>query len=203
MKCFVCNKDFHAPPSAIKRGTKCCSVECRNKARKGSNSGSKHYNWQGGEIVKSCLVCKKDFTVKREQEKRTGAKFCSLNCRSIYNVRYKHGSINTDIERIIEKILIGLKIYYRKQVSIDGIALVDFLVDTNKIIQCDGDYWHSLPLTIERDKRQDAYLRTHGYTILRLKGSEIKKQKQLCIDKINSILTVENRADNVGLRGNQ
>jgi very-short-patch-repair endonuclease len=51
--------------------------------------------------------------------------------------------------------------------------------------------------------RQDTYLSQHGYSVLRLLGSEIKKQKESCIGKIKTFLTVENRADNVGLRGNQ
>lgn len=203
IKCAVCGVEFETSPSCIKRNKQYCCYDCYNQARKGKTAGEKHYNWQGGKITKICITCNREFRVKREQEIRTGAKFCSLNCRSIYNVRYNHGSQNTDIEKITENILTKLGVEHQKQVPIDGVALVDFLIDNNKIIQCDGDYWHSLPLTKERDNKQDAYLCQHGYRILRLKGSEIKKRKVFCIDKIKTFLTVENKADNVGQKGNQ
>jgi very-short-patch-repair endonuclease len=112
----------------------------------------------------------------------------------------------TDIEKITEKILLENNIPFQKQAPISNIAVVDFLLDGNKIIQCDGDYWHSLPLTRERDKRQEAYFCRHGYRLLRLKGSEIKKMKSQCIERIKAfagdlIIEVEVRAHNVGRKG--
>lgn len=198
--CAVCGEEFTTFPSAVKRGVRCCSSACRNVARIGRNAGEKNYQWQGGPVKRVCTVCSRDFYVKREQIRRTGAKFCSLNCRSIYNVRYKHGSQSTDIENITEELLIRIGVPYQKQVPIDNIALVDFLLPSKKIIQCVGDYWHSLPLTRERDERQDRYFAEHGYVVLRLRGSEIKKNRSYCLENIKR-LTVENRADNVGLKG--
>jgi len=178
--CVHCGKPFIVSPSTVKRGKKYCSRACYNQNRTGLTSGDKHYNWKGGEITKSCIVCKNDFHARRDQIRRTGAKFCSYNCRSIYNVRYNHGSQNTDIENIIESSLLRLNIPHKKQVAIDGIALVDFLLPGKNIIQCDGDYWHSLPETKERDVRQDASLSLNGYTVLRLRGSAIKKNLPDC-----------------------
>jgi len=199
--CPVCGNEFLTFQSAVKRGTKCCSNQCRNTIRKGTTGGQKHYNWNGGKIKKQCLVCQKEFSVKREQEKRTGAKFCSFSCRSIYNVRYNHGSQSTDIENITEKMLIDLGALYEKQVSISGVALVDFMLPGKKIIQCDGDYWHSLPETAQRDKKQNQYFIDNGYLVLRLLGSKIKKSPGECRNRISKYLTVENRADGVGLGG--
>lgn len=187
ISCLNCGKNFMVSPSTARRGKKYCSMDCYNKNRNGLVSGEKHYNWQGGKIIKKCIVCKNEFSVKREQEKRTGAKFCSESCRSIYNVRYKHGSSNTDIEKIIESSLLKLQIQYEKQIPIDGVALVDFLLKNKNIIQCDGDYWHSLPTTRDRDQRQDNYLRSVGYTVLRLPGSLIKKNLALCENKIMTL----------------
>lgn len=200
--CLVCHKTFTAPPSVLKRGKKYCSLKCSDSVRKGKNAGEKNYGWKGGDVTKKCIVCQKEFKARRDQVRKTGAKFCSLNCRSIYNVRYNHGSQNTDIENIIETSLLKLNIPYEKQVAIEGIALVDFLLPNKNIIQCDGDYWHSLPATKARDERQDYYLWFRGYTVLRLRGSIIKKNLQFCEDTILA-LTVENRADNVGIRGNR
>lgn len=199
--CPVCGKEFETFPSAVKRGAKFCSMVCRNTVRKGATAGEKHYAWNGGKIERICEVCGDKFSVKREQIRRTGAKFCSLNCRSIFNVRHNHGKNSTDIENKIEVLLQKIGVSYEKQVALHGIALVDFLLPNQKIIQCDGDYWHSLPLTKERDCRQDAQLKMRGYEILRLLGSEIKHNIDDCEREILRILTVENRADGVGRQG--
>jgi very-short-patch-repair endonuclease len=198
--CENCGKSFLVSPITVKRGRKYCSRACYNKHNGVLIKGDKHYNWCGGKKEKTCIVCQKKFYVKKEQEKRTGAKFCSLRCSSFYNVRYNHGSKNTDIENIIEKTLLKLNIPYEKQVVINGIALVDFLLPNKNIIQCDGDYWHALPITKARDERQDIALTINGYTVLRLLGSHIKKQLQDC-ERLILALTVENRADNVGQKG--
>lgn len=79
----------------------------------------------------------------------------------------------TDIELIVEATLQELGIEYKSQKQI-GRWRVDFYVPSeNLVIECDGDYWHSIPEVQERDSRKDAYLTQQGYNILRLLGSQI------------------------------
>lgn len=42
--CLGCGKSFHVPPTAVKRGVKCCSSACRDR------SGDKNPKWRGGEF---------------------------------------------------------------------------------------------------------------------------------------------------------
>jgi hypothetical protein len=51
----------------------------------------------------------------------------------------------------------------------------------NKIIEFDGDYWHSNPEQIYRDNLRDEYLISKGYEILRVKEGEYKKDKESII----------------------
>lgn len=183
--CAVCGKQFNCYPSALKHHPVLyCSRVCSGIGLSKTHRGENHHNWNGGKKVKKCVVCGIEFQVKPEQEKRTGAKYCSLNCRSIYNVRHKHNNKATDIENIIENILIQHGISYQKQVPIGGMALVDFLLEGHKIIECDGDYWHNLPKTKARDLQKDKYFSENNYKVLRLKGEEIKKCTDKCRDAI-------------------
>jgi hypothetical protein len=53
----------------------------------------------------------------------------------------------------------------------------------NKIIEFDGDYWHSKPEQIEKDILRDKYLISKGYNILRVKESDYKNDKEKIINE--------------------
>jgi hypothetical protein len=60
----------------------------------------------------------------------------------------------------------------------------------NKIIEFDGDYWHSKPDQIERDRLRDEYLTGKGYEVLRIKEGEYKLNKgkiiNECVEFLNN-----------------
>ena len=74
-----------------------------------------------------------------------------------------------------------------KQVPIEGIALVDFLLPNKIIVQCDGDYWHSKEKNKAKDISQDTVLGFKGYKVYRFWEHEIKKSAINCIKKIYEI----------------
>ena len=100
----------------------------------------------------------------------------------------KNPKHNTDIERAVKSFLGENKIWHKQQSYIKGIAVVDFLLKNKKIIQCDGDYWHSLPGRKQRDNNQDFSLRFRGYKVLRLRGSDIKNHWRKCRNSILSFV---------------
>jgi hypothetical protein len=59
---------------------------------------------------------------------------------------------------------------------------VDFKID-NKIIEFDGDYWHSKKEQIKKDKLRDTYLNKKGYTIKRIKESDYKNNKEKIVNE--------------------
>lgn len=61
-----------------------------------------------------------------------------------------------------------------------NIIEVDFKYK-NKIIEFDGDYWHSKPEQIEKDILRDKYLISKGYQVLRIKEIDYKNDKEKII----------------------
>ena len=87
----------------------------------------------------------------------------------------------TSIEIAVQEILDILNIEYEAQKPI-GKYIADFYIPAqNLIIECDGDYWHSLPDVKKRDKQKDKYLRKQGYTVKRLPEKVIKNDKHAAV----------------------
>lgn len=74
--------------------------------------------------------------------------------------------------------------FVRQQV-IDGLWVVDAIVPGARIvIECDGEYWHSLPEMVERDKRKDRYLKSKGYKVFRFPEAAIHADVKGCVQRI-------------------
>jgi very-short-patch-repair endonuclease len=94
---------------------------------------------------------------------------------------------STSIERKVYEELKNRGLLFEKQKLINGKFLVDvYIPSLNLIIECDGDYWHSLDRVIKRDKTKNAYLTKCGYNILHLTETEINKDTKIAIERIYS-----------------
>jgi Protein of unknown function (DUF559) len=71
----------------------------------------------------------------------------------------------------------------------------DFInVSTKKVIEFDGEYWHSVKnknytFIIEKDKNREIDLNNNGYKLLRIKENDYKNDKQGTIQKCINFLT--------------
>ena len=80
----------------------------------------------------------------------------------------------TSIEKKVYDELKARGLLFERQKLINGKFIVDaYIPSLNLIIEADGDYWHSLPKQIKRDKSKDAYLKKCGFNLLRMTGTEI------------------------------
>ena len=61
------------------------------------------------------------------------------------------------------------------------LGVADFFVFPHIIIECDGNYWHSLPEHKIRDSRNTAYLQSQGFKVFRFMESEINKNVNACV----------------------
>ena len=60
--------------------------------------------------------------------------------------------------------------------NIGNVGVPDFVSEERKIIiECDGDYWHSKPKQIIKDKSKTAYYRKLGYTVFRIPEHDINE----------------------------
>lgn len=83
---------------------------------------------------------------------------------------------DTSIELKVKKQLEDNNINFIHPWNLEPYYQCDFFVPSmNLIIECDGDYWHSLPKTQRTDKSKNTYAKNKGYNMLRLPEHIIKK----------------------------
>ena len=155
-------------------------------------------------IIKKCLFCKKGMegkpgvTLKR--------KYCSIECQhnsvkgktleQIYgdeksinmresfvkngiNMQRKQGGKPSKGELKVKKYLKDNNIKFIHQYPYK-LGIADFyLSNKHLIIQCYGEYWHSKPDYIKRDKLQNSWLNDNGYKGLIILSEDINKSNNL------------------------
>lgn len=179
--CEICKKEFSVYISQYANGRrKYCSVKCKNKRDK---TNEKNPNWRGGKITRTCKMCGEEFKTIIAIVKYGYGKYCSHSCKARWIIKHIKNK-DTKIERLIEEALMKHNIPYKKQYCVEKIAVVDFYLPNKVIIQCDGNYWHSLKENIKRDMNQDFILRFKGYKIYRFTETQINKSPSWCIKQI-------------------
>jgi very-short-patch-repair endonuclease len=113
-------------------------------------------------------------------------RFCSKSCAIYHNqsLRPANPTSNTSIERAIQGLLVGLDINFETHWRFNGFSADIYLPDYNKAIECDGDYWHSQPLTKQTDARKSKAFYSANIPVLHLTESEIVKELKVCKQKI-------------------
>lgn len=95
---------------------------------------------------------------------------------------------DTKIEKKMENFLIYNSVLYVKQHKYK-LGIADFwLPEYNVIIECDGDYWHSLPRIVKRNKIQNKWLESNDYIVLRFTETQINKDWEFVRTSINDVL---------------
>jgi very-short-patch-repair endonuclease len=85
----------------------------------------------------------------------------------------------TSIEELMYRELERRNVPFAKQQVVDGLYLVDaIIIGPRIVIECDGEYWHSLPGALERD------LQSRGYIVLRFSEAVLNTDIQSCGQKV-------------------
>lgn len=177
---------YHASMSASGRVTLACKVCGKEFERLTSRQGEYcSYTCMGFDdrtrITKTCEVCGKEYEAIPSRAEQS--RYCSDSCRqhgwgeTVRKYIGKRGPTSIEVKLAVALAELGID-FTPEQVI--GRWVVDFaLSDGRTIIEADGDYWHSLPQSIARDVRKDAYLIHHGYTVLHITESEINNATSL------------------------
>ena len=177
-KTCSCGKVFKIK-KANKDKTKFCSQRCYWTALKGRPVKTEPTK----RVEKKCEICPTHFTSYISQKRR----FCGPSCRGVYAASRSKKS-DTSIERIIESVLVELKIDFTKQHQLPN-SLPDFFVPAYRLaIYADGDYWHSLPQNKARDTYVNRKLPALGYTVLRFSETLIKKDRPAVLQCVGSVV---------------
>lgn len=101
---------------------------------------------------------------------------------------------DTKPEKLFESLLMSNNITYQKQFLIQFGSIkagkrfrhcYDFYLPTaNLLVEIDGDYWHSLPESIQRDKLCEDIAEQKGFQIIRFKQSYLETNYKECVSVI-------------------
>lgn len=101
------------------------------------------------------------------------------------------GFVESPIEEYLFQALVahGLDKHCRPQFEI-GKKRVDFAFPIARLaVECDGkQYHHTEQQQIEKDQERDKYLARKGWRVLHIEGLAIRRNIDLCIEKINEHL---------------
>lgn len=124
-----------------------------------------------------------------------------INCWSeeiltkIKDARAKQVFLNTDtsIELIMKAALDGADIIYEHPFIFHKYYNIDFAIPELRIaIECDGDYFHSLPRNQRFDIRKQLFLTKHRWSWVRFSESLIKSNIEKCVEFIK-IMIINNK----------
>jgi len=159
----------------VKRSTDKTHQITREKYAKGE---LQPWNKGIGDVIIKCANCGKEFKSLRCKKR----KYCSHKCVLQAIARKRKSSLELMIEKNLKSLNLNFKPQYKYN---NGRWIADFyLPDYKLFIECDGDYWHSLPERKKVDIEKDAWIIANGYNILRLGETLIRKEIDKCIKKI-------------------
>jgi len=98
----------------------------------------------------------------------------------------------TSIELKVKEQLDSFGVEYEEQKEFgNGKYFVDFYIPMfNIVVECDGDYWHSLPNMKKRDEIRDKWFESMGIITIRIPEFAIKRDTKYIIKNLIRIFTV-------------
>ncbi len=123
-----------------------------------------------------------------ESRKKLWAKNRDSMLRQVADARQNISFDATSIEVAIANALYSLGIQFESQKSTYPWRLDFYCEELSLAIECDGDYWHNLPVNQAKDARRDRDLAGHGIRVLHLTETDIKHNLQGCLNSIISTI---------------
>ncbi len=154
--CVTCGTVFNARPSA-----KYCSRKCQQDGRPECPKR------RVPRITVKCIECGKTFQKLQCQINSGRGRTCSKACRAHYSNRVQ-GKKPSGAESRFFDACIQSGAELQLQVRIGPYCVDAFSSQKRIVFEFDGEYWHSLPRAIRRDQQKDKFLKSLGYTVIRI-----------------------------------
>lgn len=186
-KCQTCNIEFKAIQNKIKKGWDIyCSLKCRklssetrqkiiliNKTRDYSNIKLPQA-FKLGHVPWNKDKKHSQETIDKIRQKRIKQQFLKAD---------------TSIEKKMKEALRRNGLKFEEQYNLDNKFLIDIAIPELKIaIECDGEYWHSLPRNQHVDKQKQIHCDKYGWQLLRFTDKEINTKLDDCINIIFNMI---------------
>ncbi|WP_456762972.1 endonuclease domain-containing protein [Bradyrhizobium sp. USDA 4011] len=168
--CANCGAPFHRKGTA----TRFCSRRCYGL----SKAGNPIANRQSPPRLGSCIECTNcgDAVWRKPSAIRSNV-FCSRSCSNSHNLNLfstRSASAPTSLERILYDALSTLGLTFERQRRIGRFVVDAYLPTEGVAIEVDGEYWHSRPENIERDKRKDDAFRGYNIPLVRISEAQAR-----------------------------
>ena len=175
--CPQCGQAFRPPW----KNQKYCSREC---ASKNSNIGRIIKGRPRIRVEATCTICGKKCLVP--PYRALHFKACSQKCSTM--IARLAAKTVSKLEFKMQDIMVkaGLSAIHQYKI---GFYMVDFAFAQQKVvIECDGDYWHSLPNNMANDRRKNTYLTRQGWCVIHLPEHKINSVPGECLQLIQEAL---------------
>ncbi|WP_407636497.1 endonuclease domain-containing protein [Deinococcus phoenicis] len=153
---------------------KYCSRECASRG-KAIVRGSSHPLYS--RVPRVCERCGSTFHAKPAKLTLGEGRFCSRQCVGAYSAALQGGR-RSSIEVAIEAELVRQGVPFESQKQFRWYTVDFYLPHLRLVLECDGDYWHSRPQQVAKDRKKDAWLSGCGERIVRLTETEIRASPQ-------------------------
>lgn len=153
LKCGTCG-DLFGVDFTRRATARFCSEACRDRRHR-------------SELVAcTCRECGEGFSVKEWQIRQGRGSFCSRRC-SMAGRRFG-GKPSKIASRATQLFLADCPVLAVPEMRVGRWSIDLALPLINVAVELDGTYWHSRPEVVERDRRKDAWLLSHGWTVIRI-----------------------------------
>lgn len=169
--CEVCKVRYYVSCANLKRGfkVKYCSNKCYGIAFR-----------KGEEQV--CAYCGKSYYRTPSYRSDAPAQCCSRRCAFLL-------AGPSSIEARVSDWLREMGQDFEPQYPFEKFW-VDFYLPAHRLfVECDGDYWHSLPGGKRRDAIKNNYAKRHGYRVLHLPEHLINQRPERAKELIRQYIS--------------
>lgn len=122
------------------------------------------------DVVHDCKHCGTPVSSRPHEGKR----FCNPECY----LRWLHAQKVSQLERDVVADLTAHGLSCEVQVPLCGFHIDIAFRDAMVAVEVDGDYWHSLPRAVARDRAVDRRLAAAGWTLIRLAESDLNSTRR-------------------------
>lgn len=179
VKCEVCGKKELVHPYKGEH-QRFCSRECKHKAV--GEHLSVLFSQPDKYELRKCKWCESEFKVLKSKKGR--GKFCSRECHGAYTVRYNQNRVSK-IEQEFVNALREKGLEFEHQAKVGKFVVDVFFPKQKIIVEFDGDYWHSLPHVIEKDKRKDKFFENEGFRVIHIPENLFKEKPEVALNIIS------------------
>jgi very-short-patch-repair endonuclease len=200
-RCLRCGREFTRSRSSMGERNRYCSTACQHAVSLAS-ARAKAKAEHGVDLT--CKFCGTPFHRSRRYVERGNGIYCSAACQAkdppsdATREKMRQNALSriwpkrrTRIELAMEAEFTRLALPFEAQKVVASRCRPDFVFeDARVVVECDGDYWHSLPHAIESGRRLDAALTAEGWRVLRLWEHEIKSDAAGCAAKVAGVVSI-------------